>query len=348
MEKTEAAYEILPVNQLVLDLKNPRIAKWMEMYDEVNDEAIRLAVGAAAPPGQDALTGPSYSTLKEAIRTSGGLIHPIIVNREPNGTLLVIEGNTRTLIYRELQWDSIPAMVYKNMSEAEIDAIRLQAHLVGTREWSAYAKAKYLCRLRENEHLTFGELVDFCGGKRRDVEESIQAYRDMEQYYRNILESDDQFDHSRFSAFRELQRQQVQEALISSGYSKDDFSRWVNEGKFQRLETRWVNEGKFQRLETVRQLPRILGNETSKEVFLKDGAIAAIKTLDMLEKPPSTNLQESTLQMLVTEIYNRINAIPWSDIQRLRSTQALSERDLYYDARDVLTSFCKDIGDDIE
>ena len=335
MEKTEATYEILPVNQLALDLKNPRIAKWMEMYDEVNDEAIRLAVGAAAPPGQEALTGPSYSTLKEAIRTSGGLIHPIIVNRETNGTLLVIEGNTRTLIYRELQWDSIPAMVYNNMSEAEIDAIRLQAHLVGTREWSAYAKAKYLCHLREKEHLTFGELVDFCGGKRKDVEESIQAYRDMEQYYRNILESDDQFDHSRFSAFRELQHQRVQEALHSSGFSKTDFSRWVHEGKFQRLET-------------VRQLPRILGNHTSREVFLKDGAIAAIKTLDMLEKPPSTNLQDSTLEMLVTEIYNRINAIPWSDIQRLRGSQALSERDLYYDARDVLISFCRDISEDIE
>jgi len=338
MTTINATYQLLPVDQLQIDLRNPRIAKWMEMYkDDVSDEAIRLAigVGASAGPGQDSLSGPSYTVLREAIRTSGNLIHPIIVNKEPDGTLRVIEGNTRTLIYRELQWDPIPAMVYENMSEKEIDAIRLQAHLVGTREWSAYAKAKYLCYLREEEHLTFGELVDFCGGKRRDVDESIQAYKDMEEHYRAVIESDDQFDHSRFSAFRELQNLRTQEAIRSAGYTKTDFARWVFEGKFPGLES-------------VRQLPKILGNNTAKDVFLKENAREALRTLDLLEKPTSTNLEDATLEMLTTEIYTRINSITWSEIQRLRSIQAAAERDLYYDVRDVLVGFCKDITEENE
>lgn len=332
MDKSKTTYEILPINQLELDLKNPRIAKWIEMYgDDVSDEGIRLALGAGMPSGEgEPVSGPSYSSLREAIRTNGGIIHPIIVNREPNGRLLVIEGNTRVVIYREFKWDIIPAMVYENMSKVEIDAIRLQAHLVGTREWVPYAKAKYLHYLRDVEHMPFSQLVDFCGGNRREVEALIQAYKDMEDYYRPILESDQEFDHTRFSAFVELQAGRVWQALHTSGFSKKEFSKWVHERKFRPLYT-------------VRQLPRILQNEKSKKVFLKDGAGEAIKILDMLEIPTTVNLKDATLEMLVTEIYNRINAIPWKEIQRLRSEPDTGERDLYCDARDALIGFCDDI-----
>lgn len=332
MDESKVKYEIVPVDQLELDMKNPRIAKWVEMYgDNVNDEAIKLAIGAGTGYGEgEAISGPSYSALREAIRTNGGIIHPIIVSREPNGRLLVIEGNTRVVIYREFKWDTIPAMVYENMSEAEIDAIRLQAHLVGTREWVPYAKAKYLHYLQNAGHFPFSQLIDFCGGKRREVEDLIQAYKDMEEYYRPILESEQEFDHTRFSAFVELQAGRVRQALHTSGFSKMDFSKWVHERKFQPLNT-------------VRQLPRILQNEKTKEVFLKDSAGEAIKILDMLEIPTTINLKDATLEMLVTEIYNRINAIPWSEIQRLRSEPDTDKRDLYHDARDALISFCKDI-----
>ena len=125
----------------------------------------------------------------------------------------MIEGNTRTLIYKQLSeqgvagdWDHIPAMVHSGLSEGEKDAIRLQAHLVGPRPWDPYSKAKYLSYLRNSQHLPLSEVVDFCGGKQREVLDYIDAYDDMEKYYRGALESDQDFDPTRFSAFVELQK----------------------------------------------------------------------------------------------------------------------------------------------
>ncbi len=45
MENVTVKYELVEVDQLVLDLNNPRIAQWMEMYGaNVNDEAMKLAL----------------------------------------------------------------------------------------------------------------------------------------------------------------------------------------------------------------------------------------------------------------------------------------------------------------
>jgi hypothetical protein len=237
MAISKVRFEIVPVDQLMLDTNNPRIAKWLEMYrGDVGEAGMKLALAAG---GRDSeVAGPSFTSLKQSIRTNGGVIHPIIVNREPNGRLLVIEGNTRTIIYREFKrpgddgrWDKIPAMVYENMSQSQIDAIRLQAHLVGTREWDPYSKAWYLNKLRNDLHLPFAQVVDFCGGDAKEVEKLIAAYNDMETYYRPILESDQAFDHTRFSAFVELQNARVSQALVTSGFTKYDFSKWVNERK---------------------------------------------------------------------------------------------------------------------
>jgi hypothetical protein len=180
-------YEPLPVDDVNLDLRNPRIAKWVEMYKgAITAEQMSLALGAADSHSDEG--GTTFASLRESIRTNGRIIHPIIVNREPTGRLVAIEGNTRVLIYREFRqqdgggrWDTIPAMVYDNLSDSEIDAIRLQSHLVGPRPWDPYSKAKYLDQLSNSQHLTIAQIVDFCGGRQREVQDYIAAYREMEK-----------------------------------------------------------------------------------------------------------------------------------------------------------------------
>ncbi|MCL5281983.1 MAG: ParB/Srx family N-terminal domain-containing protein [Planctomycetes bacterium] len=86
---------LIPVDQLELDLCNPRIARMLEMFDpmQITSEQIALALGAG-----DSQEGDTYTTfysLKESIRTHGGIIQPIIVNELTDGRLVVIEGNTR-------------------------------------------------------------------------------------------------------------------------------------------------------------------------------------------------------------------------------------------------------------
>ena len=188
--------------------------------------------------------------------------------------LVVIEGNTRALIYRQFRrdddsgrWDEIPAIVYDQLDKKEIDAIRLQAHLVGPRQWDPYSKAKYLDYLSNSEHLTTDQIIDFCGGQRTEVHRFIDAYIDMEDHYRPLLASDDQFDPTRFSAFLEMQAPRVQEALVTTGYTKTDFAEWVKDQILYPSDR-------------VRKLPAILSNPQARRVFLTHGAREAEKVLD--------------------------------------------------------------------
>ncbi len=328
-------FQTVPIDEIEIDLSNPRIARWLEIHGETpSAEEIALALGSGTVQAADA--GPSFSSLKQSIRTNGGIIHPIVVNKESSGRLVVIEGNTRVQIYLEFKergedgnWDDIPAMIHEALSPGAIDAIRLQTHLVGVRQWDPYSKAKYLNHLRNREHLTFGQIVDFCGGNKRDIEKYIQAYNDMDKYYAPILESDHDFDPTRFSAFVELQSSRVTDALQRSGHSKSDFALWVHQGTISPLQL-------------IRKLPRILQNEKSRAVFLKRGAKEAAKVLDI---PPSeATIKDATLYQLARELCRRINEFKYEDLQRLKSEPESEEVDTLRDARDALVDFCDDIG----
>ena len=327
-------YMTLPVDDLTLDTKNPRIAKWIEIYGgEITAEQMGLALGASSSETEEG--GTSFVSLRESIKTNKGIIHPIIVNKQADDAYIVIEGNTRTLIYREFRdnevpgsWDEIPAIVYDGLSEAEIDAIRLQAHLVGPRAWDPYSKAKYLVLLSNSQYLTTDQIVDFCGGKKREVLDYMAAYHDMEKTYRPLLASDDEFDPTRFSAFVELQRPRVLDSLLKHKFAKKDFSEWVRDGKLHPLAT-------------VRQLPRILENAKSREVFLKDGAQEAMKHIDIPDTP--TALTDASISHLSQELVKKINALSWSDFKRLKEPAMDEEKEVIIEASSVLNDFCKDL-----
>ena len=328
-------FAMLPVETLVLDTSNPRVARYIEMYGgDVTDDQMSLALGAANyQQGENTTT---FQSLRASIRTHGGLIHPILVNRENQNRLVVIEGNTRALIYRQFRsdddsgrWDEIPAIVYDQLDEKEIDAIRLQAHMVGPRQWDPYSKAKYLDYLSNSEHLTTDQIIDFCGGQRTEVHRFIDAYNDMEDHYRPLLTSDDQFDQTRFSAFLEMQAPRVQEALVTSGYTKTDFASWVN------------NQLMYPS-DRVRRLPPILANPESRKVFLSHGAREAEKVLDS----PSTveALEDATLAQLANALLNRIDKMSYTDLRRLREDLDTPENHTLTEARDQLAELCRDIA----
>ncbi len=265
-------FQFLNVDDLTLDVDNPRIRKWLEHYETPNEEGIKLALGAAG--GEDSSEGgTTFESLKESIRASGGINSPIIVNND-NGTMIVIEGNTRLAIYLDFkdkgvpgEWDKIPALLYQNLDPEHIDAIRLQSHLVGPRPWDPYSKAKYLDHLYHVEHMTVDRIIAYCGGKQHDIKNYIDGYRDMEKYYRPILDSDQDFDTTRFSGFVELQRPMVKESIIQADCTLEDFARWIDNKKIDPLNT-------------VRKLPKILADKKAKKVFFESGAREALKTLD--------------------------------------------------------------------
>lgn len=265
------------------------------------------------------------------------MINPIVVTPRPDETYVVIEGNTRVSIYRQLaeenapgSWETIPAIVRQDIEEDGEHAIRLQAHLVGPRQWRPYAKAKYLHGLYTEQKLSINEILDYCGGlaRRREIEEYIEAYKDMQLHYMPLIRQN-QPDYSRFSAFVELQKPRVKELILKSGFTLDDFAKWVDDSKISPLNT-------------VRQLPRILSNQEAKKKFLSHDAREAMKILEQ----PSANsaIKEATIDQLAIALVSKIRGLNYPDVKAFREDNDSPRVQALFDCYGELHDLCKDVG----
>ena len=269
----------------------------------------------------------TYTSLRESIRTHGGIIHPIIVNQRADGTYIAIEGNTRLSIFLQFaqegvpgDWSNIPSIVYQNLEQEEIDAIRLQAHLVGPRAWDAYSKAKYLHYLRNNEQMDFGRLSDYCGGKRKEVQQYIDAYADMEQYYRPLT-TETTFSPKKFSAFMELQVSDRKKSILKAGFTIDNFAQWIVSGLIDKQED-------------VRQLPKILGNPKAREIFLTEGSAKAKLHIEMTGS--SMDISNLDLVTLSGAIIRYLQGIKFSEVLTLQGNPDGMEAQTIMEACDEL------------
>lgn len=296
---------MLDVGAVEFDAANPRIAHYLEAYEDVDPELVAYALN----PGD-----AKFLELQQAIRTNEGIINPIIVNAT-DGRLTAIEGNTRLAIYKKFlreepgneTWQRIPAIVYENMSATAVDAVRLQAHLVGVRNWTPYAKAKYLHMLHVAERLPLNSLVDFCGGNSLDVLRNIEAYKAMENEYRPLVPAD-QFNQRKFSLFFEAQKPAIRQAITRAGFTTATFAGWVRDDKFH------------PRQELVRELPKILASPRAREVFLREGAQAAEKFID---RPTlSRELEAASLEELCTALVEKVKNLTLRERDELREDGA--------------------------
>lgn len=297
-------YIELPVNNIELDRSNPRIARGLAYYNPITSEIMALLLGS---------TSEACASLRESIRENKGIIHPIVVNKTGDGTYVVIEGNTRLQIYKDFiasgepgDWTKIRAIVYDDLNKDEIHSIRLQAHLVGPREWDLYSKAMYLNHLANVEHMPMTTLISFCGGtsKASEIKQMIAAYNDMEKHYRPLCNDDSQFDIRKFHGFVELQNRNIEESLTSHGYTKTDFSQWVIDDRFSALQD-------------VRRLPDILKSKKVTEVFLKADTREAKKVL-AVEEISADKLKDVSYEMLAQELAKRMVNFGVHELNHLR------------------------------
>lgn len=322
-------YLELPIDQIELDKSNPRIANYLATHDEddITSDLMALLLGT---------TSDSCASLRQSIEANYGIIHPIVVNKRVDGTYVVIEGNTRLQIYKDFRrenkpgnWDTIRCLVYENIDAEEMHKIRLQAHLVGPREWDPYSKAKYLNYLANVEHMPMASLISFCGGssKASEIRNMIAAFNDMEKYYRPLCDDDTQFDIKKFHGFVELQRSSVIESLTLNGYTKTDFSQWMIDDKFSILQD-------------VRRIPEILKSKKATEVFLKSDTASAKKIL-AVEELSSDKLKDIPYELLAKELSKRMQNILLVDIHHLRSDSDYADKltslmNVYDDVKFVL------------
>ncbi len=305
-------FMMLDIDKVDLDESNPRIAEVLSHQKEVTAAAIALALGAGRDVNDSSST--TYSSLKESIRANEGIINPIIVKKVDGDRYVVVEGNTRLQIYKDFRkqdvagdWNNIPAIVHNDMTKNEEDQIKLQSHLVGPRPWDPYAKARYLHKLSVEEGRPLTELVPFCGGKASEVSAMIDAYNDIEEFFRPVLKDrGGYFNAKKFSAFRELQNKAVSDAITRAGYSKKDFAQWV------------ANEN-IDTMQSPRALPRILADKEATAVFLKKNATEAKKVLSAKEVSGFDELAKVPLLTLLDAVNTRLDGLEYKYVQKLRS-----------------------------
>lgn len=310
-------YAILPVDSIDYDPNNPRIKKALEKYgDKLNDERIYFALRAATEGAQSA---SSYISLRDSIRAHGGISTPIVVTREAD-RFTCIDGNTRLAIFKrflreevEGSWSRIKALILENASPADVERVRVAAHLVGPREWPAYEKARHLHYLRNKEFLSYDEMIALCGGNKTRIERQIDAYHDMNEYYRNVVD-DTAFHIDRFSGFEELQKPGIKEAIHTAGLELRDFGEWIRDGKIFRLAD-------------VRKLPKVLGDAEARRIFLDGGPKsieAAIRHVDEQHaeqrgrSAKTLTLEAASVHELVEVLSIRINELPYSEVRSLK------------------------------
>ena len=314
----KTAQTILPLDQVEFDKENPRIKASLEKYgDRINSERIRFALRSAmddSPAGSS-----SFLSLKSSIRAAGGISVPITVYKS-GARYVCVDGNTRLLIYHELvsesaqgDWETIKAQILESPNKKDIEAVRITAHLVGAREWPAYEKARFLHELYYDQFFDPDQLVAMCGGNRRTILQQIEAYQDMNKYYRDP-NPDEAFQMDRFSGFVELQKQGIKDSIFEADCELQDFGDWIRDGKIYRLQD-------------VRKLPWVLADEEAKDRFVSGGVRSIEAAIDIVNRKKQSNedgvrrnvpTKDATIGVLAEALLDKIERLPRVEFNDLR------------------------------
>ncbi len=329
---------VLPIDSIELDKENPRIKQFLEIYEgEITAEQIALALSSCGGESSTA-----YRALKESIKVSKGIIHPIVVNKEPDGKYIVIEGNTRLQIYKDFHksdsdgpWDKIVALVYNGLTQNEKHKIRLQSHLVGPRDWDPYSKAKYLHQLSEVEYIPMATIISMCGGNTSSIQNAIEAYNIMQKSYLPYVNKHGYDpDPREYSKFVEYNKSSIKQAVAISNFNDDDFAKWVAEGNIDVAQK-------------VRIIPRVLKDKDAKTVFLKKNLSEAEKVLAVNEVDSKINLSTVAYEALCQELIKRFEKIELKEIKGLANADTAAYESKY-SAMESLSEVLSDIFSDID
>lgn len=268
----KALVKDLPIRDITLDIDNPRIQLLIDSYkftgqntSDINDELIKTALFASRP-------SKSFNDLKKSIQKYG-LKEPIWVYEKDKDTYVVIEGNTRKLIFDILHeenpyddaWTTIKARVVpENTSKDVIVFLRIDAHMGGVEPWAPYERARYLYTLNKDQGYTVKELQDLSRTSQNEIKYDLRAFEVMQEQFINKYSDSVDDPKRKYNYFVE--------------YVKNKKFRNLEEGQKVTVEefSHWVSLEKIPRAIDVRDLPKILDDDESAKIFREKGYQAAI------------------------------------------------------------------------
>lgn len=294
--------EALPLEKLILDLENPRLRYHLDTRlndTEVTQEKIEFALVES---------NDQYEKLRDHIEQNGGIFDPIWAVPQ-DGSYLIIEGNTRAYIYKELsekyphdeRWKAIGSYILpEKVDRGKLNFIRLIAHLFGTTPWGAYEKAAELYRLHTEEDYSFKRLEQLTKLGSSEIRTNIQAYKDMQEQFLPSYQA--QPDRARkFSYFVEFRK-------------NTQLRRLVKQGKLNLMDfCDWVGQNKFRRGEDVRRLPLVLADDEARQVLVEDDFEAALDQLE--QKNPAA---KSRLFEKIDDVIDGLENLPFGEYDEIK------------------------------
>ncbi len=274
-KETKIKVEEIETGKLELDELNPRISFFRDnqITDSLTENDVIFALISRKPE--------AFRKLKDSIHNNKGVVYPIWIEPVKDKKYKVIEGNTRVVVYQQLQqeepyedrWKTILCNVLPHeIDEEQKNFIRLQSHLRGTTEWDAYEKAKYLYKLWNEDGWSINRLEKQTKMTEKQIRENIDAYKIMEEQYLPKY-GDDPNEVSKFSYFVEyVKDKKLQKLMEKSSKDIKDYCDWVADK--ERIPTG----------QDVRRLRDIFDNEDTKNAFITKGFDTAMQILEF-KKP---------------------------------------------------------------
>lgn len=267
----------------------------------------------------------AVKNLYQSVLQNGGLIDDPFVRNDG----VVVEGNSRTVVMRELHkkfsGDERFANLYvkilpPNATDEQIITLVGEMHIAGKIEWQAYEKAEYVWKMYREYAKTYDFLAAHLRMSRSKISQNIAAYEETKTY---LSENSDPNGIRRFTHFEEfMKKRELRER-------KDKNPEFMKEFR------RWVAEDKFPDSRDVRILPDILGNPKAFEVFKTKNTQAAEIVLN--SEDPS---RISDLYFSIEETTRQLRNIPLAEIKELESgnsTKVKKISELYESLKEVAT-----------
>lgn len=309
----------IPLDDLLLDPTNPRVANTVALSSTGNAPAVQAALGDLLWSDSD------VHDLYRSVLANRGLIERIIVRNN----MVVAEGNCRTVVYRRLRenhpddstWRTIPARVLPaDISDRQVAILLGELHVGGKNKWSAFEKAGHIHQLFAQFGMVQEEIAKILKTSKTSVNHNVRAFDVMKNKY--LVAFPGPGAVRKFSYFLELfNKPELRDWITRSPESIDDFVKWVGTGK--------ISQGQH-----VRELKDIVSNPRALSAFNRQGREAAMKIL----KQDRPELSFPLFKMMV-EMTEALEDARLDDIQRVRRDENGSAKALVRGLSEALERF---------
>jgi len=312
----QVSHEDYPVSKLKLDADNPRLDYLVraKLKGDRGDQKLHELLWSS----------DSVKQLAKSIHQNGGLIVPIVVTND--GT--VVEGNCRTVSYRELgkmypsdpAWRKIPAQVLPQVTRQQVDIMLAELHVAGKIPWDAYEQARTVASLHHTHGMTYDWLSAHLRMPRNKLAQLLLAYELTSDY---LKANPDPLNVKKYSFFAEVaKKRDLKEKIEQDAAFKDSFFGWIRDEK--------LTDNK-----QIRQLPQVLENDGARRALDQRGFNEAYKVL-IKDKPAMS----SDLFASVEATTEALAAAPFDEVQDLKNgnvQKIVMLRNLHRAIQDIAT-----------